>query len=106
MSRMTKFLMQKASVTKMKRNTAGDPILNEYGEPQYELGTTVVKCRKERNTKDILTTGGAAAVSTTKYFLDNSISVDIGDKIDGKPILTVTDFINAIGVSEGWEVTV
>lgn len=106
MSRMTKFLMQKASVVKMKRDLLGEPILNEYGDPQYETKSTIVKCRKERSTKDILTTGGAAAVSTTKYFLDNSITVDIGDKINGKPILTVTDFINPLGVSEGWEVTV
>ena len=106
MSRMTKFLMQTAIITFVKRDSQGNPVLDDYGDPVYKPSTKKVKCRRERATKDILTTGGAASVSTTKYFFDNSITVNIGDMVDGKVILTVTDFVNSIGVSEGWEVTV
>lgn len=106
MSRMTKFLMQTALITFVDRDSNGDPKLDDYGDPIYKKSTIKVKCRRERTTKDVLSTGGAASVSTTKYFLDNSVNVDIGDKIDGKVILTVSDYVNAIGTSEGWEVTV
>ena len=106
MSRMTKFLMQTAIITFVERDSNGEPILDDYGEPKYKSNSMKVKCRRERATKDILTTGGAATMSTTKYFFDNSITVDIGDKVDSRVILTVSDYINAVGTSEGWEVTV
>lgn len=106
MSRMTKFLKQEAVVEFLIRDTNGDAALDKYGEPIGYQNKRKVKCRRERATKDVLANGGAAAVSTTRYFFDNSIQVEIGDKVDGQPILTVTDFINDLGISEGWEVTV
>lgn len=106
MSRMTKFLKQKATITFVERDSLGEPRLDTYGDPIYKPGSVTVRCRRQRSTKDVLTTGGAATISTTIYFLDNSVSVDIGDKIDGKVIKTVEDFVNSVGVSEGWEVTV
>lgn len=105
-SRMTKFLKQTATIQYLKRNSRGEPVLNLYGEPEYLGAITTCKCRRERTTRDVLTTGGAAKISTTKYFFDNSITIDIGDKVDNKPVLTVTDFVNSSGVNEGWEVTV
>ena len=106
MSRMTKYLKQSATITFMERDKSGEPKLDDYGDPIYKNVSKVVKCRRERTTKDILTTGGAASVSTTKYFFDNSVTVDIGDKVDGKVILTVSDYVNDLGISEGWMVTV
>ena len=105
MSRMTKFLKQKATVTFVERDPKGDPKLDDHGDPIYQAQTVTVRCRRERSTKDVLTTGGAAAVGTTNYFFDNSISVDIGDMVDNKIILTVSDYINDMGISEGWMVT-
>lgn len=106
MSRITKFLMQRATISYMIRDINGEPILNEYGEPTYRPNKVTVACRREHGTKDVLTTGGAATVSTTRYFFDNSVDISIGDKVDGKPVLTVTDMINSLGKNEGWEVTV
>jgi hypothetical protein len=106
MSRMTKFLKQTAVVEFLIRDSNGEAKLDKYGDPVGFTGKVTVKCRRERDTKDVLTNGGSAVVSTTKYFFDNSINVEIGDKVDGKPILNVSDFINDLGISEGWEVTV
>lgn len=106
MSRMTKFLRQKATITLVKRDREGKPLLDAYGDPVYSTSSTTVKCRRERLTKDVLTTNGAASVSTTRYFFDDSVSLDLGDKVDGKAIQTVKDFVNSKGRSEGWEVTV
>lgn len=106
MSRLTKYLKQKAQITLMERDREGNPILDDYGDPKYRVSNITAKCRRERDTKDVLTTGGAASVSTTKYYFDTSINIDIGDKVDGKVVLTVTDYINDMGISEGWLVTV
>lgn len=106
MSRMSKFLKQTATLQRLKRDSKGEPILDDYGDPAYETKKVIVKCRRERTTKDVLTTGGAAKISTTKYFFDNTVSVEIGDKVDGKPVLTVSDYINSTGFNEGWEITV
>lgn len=103
---MTKFLKQTAEITFVERDSKGNPRLDIYGDPIYNPNTVIKKCRRERSTKDVLTTGGSAVLSTTKYFFDNSVTLDIGDKVDGKVILTVEDFINDLGYSEGWMVTV
>ena len=106
MSRMTKFLKQSAVITYAQREADGSVKLDMYGDPLYNLGSAPVKCRRERATKNVLTTGGAAIMNTTKYYLDNSVNIELGDKIDGKVVQTVKDYINSVGESEGWEVTV
>lgn len=103
---MTKFLKQKAVITYALREPDGSVKLDQYGDPMYRAGSQTVRCRRERDTKNVLTTGGAAIMNTTRYFLDSSVQVELGDKIDGKVILTVSDYINSVGQSEGWEVTV
>lgn len=106
MSKMTKFLKQKATLQLMQRTKEGEPVLNEYGEPLYQSRITTIKCRKEISTQDVITAVGAAKKSATIFYLDNTNFVTIGDKLEGKPILTVQEYINAQGQCEGYEVTV
>lgn len=102
MSLMTKFLKQKCKFTQCQRNEAGEPIRDEYGEPMF-MEPINLSCRCERITKDVLTTNGSVIKSTSRYFLDTSYDVQVGDLLDGRPISSVSDFINAQGVSEGYE---
>lgn len=106
MSRMTKFLKQQTTLQLMQRTSKGEPQLNEYGEPLYQSRVTVIKCRKEISTQDVITTVGAAKKSATTFYLDNTTPVTIGDKLEGKPVLTVQEYINAQGLCEGYEVMV
>lgn len=106
MSRMTKFLKQNATIQLMLRDSNGNPKLDDYGEPSYVNKVRKVKCRKEVSTKDVITSVGAAKKSATIYYFDETVSVTIGDKVDGKPILTVQEYINAQGLCEGYEVMV
>lgn len=106
MSKMTKFLKQKTTLQLMQRTKEGEPVLNEYGEPLYQSRITVIKCRKEISTQDVITTVGAAKKSATIFYLDNTNSIAIGDKLEGKPILTVQEYINSQGLCEGYEVMV
>lgn len=106
MSKMTKFLKQKTTLQLMQRTKDGEPVLNEYGEPLYQSRITTIKCRKEVSTQDVITTVGSAKKSATVFYLDNTDSVSIGDKLEGKPILTVQEYINSQGLCEGYEVMV
>ena len=106
MSRMTKFLKQEATVVKALRDSNGEVILDDYGDPQYSNVSQIVKCRRERSTTDVMSTAGSISRSITIYYFDDSIAIESGDLIDGKPVLDVSDYVNAIGKSEGTEARV
>lgn len=105
MSRMTKYLKQRALVQHISRDSNGDPILDDYGDSIPESTAKYYKCRRVRSTKDVLAQGGAVITNTTTYYFDNSLKLEIGDLVDGKPILTIQDYVNERGISEGYEVS-
>ena len=86
----------------MLRNQDGTPQLNKFGEKQYAVPVSV-PCRMERGEKYVETANGAIVRSTTRYFLDSQVSIDVGDLINNAPVLVVKDFINSQGTSEGTE---
>lgn len=102
MSRMTKYLKQKCTYEKLKRDTEGKVLLDKFGEPQYE-GPVIIKCRRETNIQDVQTNTGAILKSTTRYFTDDSNHIQANDKLDGKAVLKVQEYINQFGVAEGFE---
>lgn len=102
MSRMTKFLKQTCVFERMKRNDEGTAVLDKFGEPQYEAPKKL-KCRREKLVKDIQTNTGAILRSTTRYFLDESQPIETEDRLDGKTILSVEEYINQLGATEGYE---
>ena len=104
-SRMTKFLRQNATLRLMERDVDGEAILDIYGNARFKE-PVVVKCRRERSLKDVLTTTGAITRSVTTYYIDPQYIVSLGDLIDGKPIIDFEEYINEHGLCEGYRVMV
>ena len=104
MSRMTKFLRQKCQLERVIFEE-GLPKLNDFGEFQYGA-PAVAKCRHESSHKDIQTTNGSIVRSTARYFLDESTPVAPDDRIDGKVVVSVIEYVNGLGLVEGYEVYV
>lgn len=105
MSNMTKYLHQKATIAIMRVDDKGNPVLNEYGDPSY-LPKVEVKCRRERKLKDVLSQTGSMVRSETTYYFDESISIRVGDLVDGKPIIDFEEYVNGKGNIVGYEVVV
>lgn len=102
MSRMTKFLKQTCTFEAALRDKSGSVQLNKYGEVVYQKPVSL-KCRREATTKDVQTTNGALAVQTTAYYVDNAQQIRVDDRVDGRVILTVNEYVNAQGYVEGYE---
>ena len=102
MSRMTKFLKQICLFEEAERGSSGQPIMNKYGEPSYKSPVTL-KCRRERSTKDVLTTNGAVIRSETIYYTDELQLIRADDKLDGKVVIAVSEYTNEHGKVEGYE---
>lgn len=104
MSRMTKFLRQKCQLERFIE-IDGTPILNIFGEFQY-APPTVISCRHELSYQDVQTANGSIVRSTSRYFVDDSHPIKADYKIDGKVVISVKEYINSLGKSEGYEVYV
>lgn len=102
MSRMSKYLKQKCTYEKMVCDESGNALLDKFGEPQYE-SSKVIKCRRETYIQDVQTSTGAILKSSTRYFTDDKQPIKAGDKLGGKPVLRVQEYIDQFGVSEGFE---
>ena len=102
MSRMTKFLKQTCVFEAALRDSFGKPILDKFGEPSY-AAPIKLKCRRERNTKDVLTTTGSIKRSDTVLYTDESHEIQTDDKLDGRVVLVVAEYTNEAGKVEGYE---
>lgn len=102
MSRMTKFLKQTCTFEAAVRDASGAIALNRYGEAEYEAPITL-KCRRERTTKDVLTANGSVVRSASIYYTDESQVIRPDDKIDGRVVLSVEEYTNELGLTEGFE---
>ena len=102
MSRMTKYLKQKCTYEKLKRDENGKVLLDKFGDPLYEA-PEVIKCRRETTIEEVQTNTGAVLKSTTRYFTDDRHSIQANDKLDGKAVLKVQEYTNQFGVAEGFE---
>lgn len=102
MSRMSKFLKQTCVLEKALRDPNGSTKLDKFGEIMYDSPQTI-KCRRERIIKDVQTNTGAILRSSTRYFTDDSVVVEADDRLDGRAIVEVEEYINAKGEPEGYE---
>ena len=102
MSRMTKFLKQSCTFEAAVRDARGEISLNKYGEARYEA-PIILKCRRERTTKDVLTANGSVVRSASIYYTDESQVIRPDDKIDGRVVLSVEEYTNELGLTEGFE---
>lgn len=101
MSIMTKYLKQKCQYEALVLNEDGEPRLDQYGIPEFEAAVSV-RCRRERSEKEVETTDGRIVRSTTVYYIDESITLHSGDKIDGKSVLQIAEYTGSLGKCEGW----
>ena len=102
MSRMSKCLKQTCILEKARKNPDGSTKLDKFGEIMYDAPQTI-KCRRERIVKDVQTSTGAIQRSSTRYFIDETQPVEADDRIDGKTVLEVSEYINQLGKVEGYE---
>lgn len=105
MSRMTKFLNQKCAVSPYQLDEQGEPQVNQFGELEY-LPSVMCKCRHEISFQDIQVSNGSVVKSTARYFLDDTQEVKADYLIDGRAVLSVISYVNALGKVEGYEVYV
>lgn len=84
------------------RDASGEIALNKYGEAKYEAPITL-KCRRERTTKDVLTANGSVVRSASIYYTDESTVIRPDDRIDGRVVLSVEEYTNELGKTEGFE---
>lgn len=105
MSRMTKFLKQKCLLQRYKELEEGVADLNDFGELQY-LEPIELKCRHEVAHKDVQASNGSIVRSTSAYYLDETEPVRVDYKIDGKVVLSVSGYVDALGKIIGYEVYV
>ena len=103
MGSMLRHLNQTATWCSAQVDGQGNPVLNLYGDPVYAEAQTI-RCRRERVLKDVLTSTGAIVRSTTRYFIDSSVTVKLGDLLDGAQVLDFADYIDRRGVCQGYEV--
>lgn len=94
MSRMLKFLKQTAQLERVKLSTEGTPVLNVYGEPEYEIAKPV-PCRREKHIKDVMMSNGATVQSSTQYY--TVAEVGMNDRLDGKVVLTIKEYVDGTG---------
>lgn len=102
MSRITKYLKQECIYEQQKRDSNGNALLDKYGEPSYEAPVTI-KCRRETFIQDVLTNTGSILKSSTRYYTDENQAIQANDKLDGKPVIKVQEYINQFGKAEGFE---
>lgn len=102
---MSKFLKQTCSFERALRDSDGATKLNKFGDVLYTSPLTV-KCRRERVIKDVQTNTGAILSSSTRYFIDESCPINPDDRIDGKVVLEVEEYVGAKGQTVGYEVYV
>ena len=102
MSRMSKFLKHICTYEKLILDSKGNVVVDKYGEPMYEP-RTIINCRREISVQEILTNTGAVLSSSTRYYTDDKYTIQAGDKLDGKSVLKVQEYVNQQGVVEGYE---
>lgn len=102
MSRITKYLRQQCSYEAVILDSKGKVLHDKFGEPQYS-SPVIVKCRREEIIQDVQTSTGAILKSSTRYFLSNMYKIQADDRLDGKPVLKVQEYINQHGTAEGYE---
>lgn len=105
MARIDKYLRQYCVIQRAKRTANGEVQLNGFGEVEY-TSPIQVKCRREKSVKDVYTSNGSIVKSTTRYFFNPNVDLNIDDKIDDKLVQTVSEYVSGSGKVEGIECNV
>jgi len=71
-----------------------------YGDPVFDEGTDTI-CRREDTQRLVLDQRGREVMSSARFFLAGS--VEPGDTLDGRIVLSVTALTGMFGRVEGFE---
>lgn len=102
---MTKYLKQNATVERAVLDSNGKPKLDVFGQPIYKPATRV-KCRKEPYVARAATGYGQYVNFTNTYYFDESVTIKIGDVVDGHVVQSIADYVDGLGNTIGWQVDV
>lgn len=94
---MAPYLKERASYKPLVQ----PPVLDAYGEPAYQVSRTV-KVRKEAKFQEVQDSRGALVKSSYTYYM--SQPVEVGDLLDGKPVIACLPYTGYSGKSYGYEV--
>lgn len=101
MSVMTKFLKQTCSFEAARRD--GElTLLSEHGDILYK-DPEILKCRREKYARDIQTPNGSIVKTSSRYMLDESVEVQVDDRLDGHVVLACEEYIDHLGKCVGYE---
>jgi len=79
------------------------PVRDRYGAIGYLLPEKI-KCRCEVSTKEIVTPSGRMVRVERTYYLARKVRT--GDKLDGKEVQYVEDWVSLSGKPAGWKAMV
>lgn len=105
MSALTRYLKQKATIESFISDKDGTPVLDAYGQPTFKRGT-VHRCRREHKSSVNTTGYGQFDNVHSTYYFDESVTVRVGDRVDGHLVQDVYEYVNGDGVIIGYEVIV
>ena len=105
MGRLTKYLKQTAVIELHRRNEDGKPKLDAYGQPEFDAPIRV-RCRVEPYQARATTSYGMSVLYTNTYYIDETIKVRNGDRIDGHEVQSVEAYVDGSGKLIGYRVDV
>lgn len=105
MSRMSKYLKQVAQLERVVRAENGLPVIDSYGNYEFESPISV-KCRYEPAKLNRISSTGQYVHYTGVYYIDNNVDVSVQDLLDGHIVLEVYPYIGGDGELVGYEVHV
>lgn len=73
--------------------------IDEYGKPSFIEKT--IKCRIEEQIKQILSPQGEEIISTSRVFISKNETINVGDLINNKQVISINTIKNHRGKIEG-----
>lgn len=75
--------------------------INEYGKPSHV--EKEIKCKIEEKIKVILAPSGEEVISTSRVYVNKNETINVGDLINDKKIITINTIKDYRGKIEGKE---
>ena len=73
---------------------------NDRDDPTYAQPVSLA-CRKVQRLKDLIGRDGEVTTATNQITLPPSATVAIGDRLDGREVIALSDMVDFAGISSG-----
>jgi len=74
---------------------------NDRDDPTYAAAVTL-NCRKIQRLKDLIAKDGEVTTATNQITLGPTTTVAVGDLLDGREVIAVSDMVNYAGAVVGF----